>query len=64
MATDRRRRDLGRLALALVGLRSIAPWEVGLVASLVVYPSLLHVLRIDGPGGLVSFVRATRFQEE
>ena len=27
------------------------------------YPALLHVLRIDGPGGLVSFVRATRFQD-
>jgi O-antigen/teichoic acid export membrane protein len=51
------------LALALVGLRSVAPWEVGLVAAIVVYPGLLHVLRIDGPGGLISFVRATRFQE-
>jgi O-antigen/teichoic acid export membrane protein len=52
------------LALALVGLRSIAPWEVGVVASLVIFPGLLHLLRIDGPGGLTAFVRATRFQEE
>jgi O-antigen/teichoic acid export membrane protein len=51
------------LALGLVGLRSVAPWEVALLAGLVVYPGLLHLLRIDGPGGLVSFVRATRFQQ-
>jgi hypothetical protein len=51
------------LALALVGLRSVAPWEVGLLAGIVIYPGLLHVLRVDGPGGVVSFVRATRFQE-
>lgn len=51
------------LALALVGLRAVAPWEVGLVASLVIYPGLLHVLQIDGPGGVIAFVRATRFQE-
>lgn len=51
------------LALALVGLRAVAPWEVGLGASLVIYPGLLHLLQIDGPGGVVAFVRATRFQE-
>jgi O-antigen/teichoic acid export membrane protein len=51
------------LALALIGLRSVAPWEVALLGGIVVYPVLLHVLRIDGRGGLVAFVRATRFQE-
>ena len=52
------------LALALVGLRSVVPWEVAALASLILYPSLLHVLRIDGPGGVVAFVRATRVQVE
>jgi O-antigen/teichoic acid export membrane protein len=52
------------LAAALLALREVVPWEVALISSVVIYPGLLHVLRIDGPGGLVSFVRATRFQEE
>lgn len=51
------------LAGALLALRTVVSWEVALVASIVIYPGLLHVLRIDGPGGLVAFVRATRFQE-
>ncbi|HEY5014498.1 MAG TPA: polysaccharide biosynthesis C-terminal domain-containing protein, partial [Acidimicrobiia bacterium] len=52
------------LGAALLALRSVAPWEVALVASLVVYPALLHVLRIDGPGGLLAFARQSRFRAE
>ena len=35
------------------------PWELATVIGLLLYPALLHVLRIDGPGGLV-LVRALR----
>jgi O-antigen/teichoic acid export membrane protein len=49
------------LAAALVGLRRVMPWEVASVIGVLLYPALLHVLRIDGPGGLVAFVRASRF---
>jgi O-antigen/teichoic acid export membrane protein len=52
------------LAAGLFALRSILPWEVALVGALVIYPGLLHVLRIDGPGGLVAFARESRFQRD
>jgi hypothetical protein len=32
-----------------------------LLAALVLYPGMLHVLRVDGPGGLVAFARSSRF---
>jgi O-antigen/teichoic acid export membrane protein len=51
------------LAAALIALRTVMPWELATVIGLLLYPALLHVLRIDGPGGLVSFVRSARFQE-
>ena len=51
----------GALVVALFAIRSVAPWEVALLASLVLYPGLLHVLRIDGPGGLIAFARSSRF---
>ena len=51
------------LAGALLALQPFVPWPVALIAALAIYPGLLHVLRIDGPGGLIAFVRATRFQE-
>lgn len=49
------------LLLALFAIRAVAPWEVALLAALVLYPGMLHVLRIDGPGGLVAFARSSRF---
>jgi O-antigen/teichoic acid export membrane protein len=52
------------LAAALFGIRSVAPWEVGVISALVLYPTLLHVLRIDGPGGLIAFARDSRFTQE
>jgi O-antigen/teichoic acid export membrane protein len=52
------------LAAVLLALRSAVPWGVALVVAVAVYAGLLHMLRIDGPGGLVSFVRSTRFREE
>jgi O-antigen/teichoic acid export membrane protein len=52
----------GVLTAALVGMRTVMPWELATVIGFLLYPALLHVLRIDGPGGLVAFVRASRLQ--
>jgi O-antigen/teichoic acid export membrane protein len=49
------------LTAALVGLQTVMPWELAAALGFVLYPALLHVLRLDGPGGLVAFVRASRF---
>jgi O-antigen/teichoic acid export membrane protein len=51
------------LAVALFAIWAVAPWEVAFLASLVIYPGLLHVLRIDGHGGLIAFARSSRFTE-
>ena len=53
----------GALAAALMAMRTVMPWELASVIGLLLYPALLHVLRIDGPGGLVSFVRSARFEQ-
>jgi O-antigen/teichoic acid export membrane protein len=50
------------LAAALMAMRTVMPWELATVIGVLLYPALLHVLRIDGPGGLTSFVRSARFQ--
>ena len=54
----------GLLVAALLGMRRVMPWELATVIGVALYPALLHVLRLDGPGGLVGFVRASRFQAE
>ena len=54
----------GLLVAALLGMRRVMPWELATVIGVALYPALLHVLRLDGPGGLVAFVRASRFQAE
>ncbi len=51
------------LAAALFGLRRVMPWEAASVVGLLLYPALLHVLQVDGPGGLAAFVRASRFRK-
>ena len=51
----------GALAAALLGMRTVMPWEIATVIGVLLYPALLHVLRVDGPGGLPAFVRASRF---
>jgi O-antigen/teichoic acid export membrane protein len=51
------------LAAAILVLQPFVPWPVALIAALAIYPGLLHVLHLDGPGGIVAFVRATRFQD-
>jgi O-antigen/teichoic acid export membrane protein len=52
------------LAAALMAMRTVMPWELATVIGVLLYPALLHLLRIDGPGGLTSFIRSARFQEE
>ena len=52
------------LAAALMAMRTVMPWELATVIGVLLYPALLHVLRIDGPGGLAAFVRSARFQGE
>jgi O-antigen/teichoic acid export membrane protein len=54
----------GLLAAALFALRAVMPWELALISALVIYPALLHVLRIDGPGGLVAFARESHFKRD
>jgi O-antigen/teichoic acid export membrane protein len=51
------------LAVTVFALQTVVVWPVALVAALAIYAGLLHVLRLDGEGGLIAFVRATRFQE-
>lgn len=61
-------RPLGRIAVAgavlaagLIGLRPFVMWQVLAAASPIAYLALLHVLAVDGPGGLRAVVREARF---
>jgi O-antigen/teichoic acid export membrane protein len=47
-------------ALVIVYGMHIVPWPIAGVAGSAVFALLLHVLAIDGPGGLPAFVRAAR----
>jgi hypothetical protein len=51
----------GVLIAALFAMQTVMPWELATAIGFLLYPALLHVLRLDGPGGLVAFVRASRF---
>lgn len=50
------------LAAGLAVLRPLVPWPLLAVASPIVYLGLLHVLAIDGPGGLRVLVRDARLE--
>ena len=47
---------------AVLGLREVAPWPVTTVAAAFAYLAALHILRIEGPGGLIALVRKSRFE--
>jgi O-antigen/teichoic acid export membrane protein len=51
----------GALAASLLGLRRVMPWEIATVIGVVLYAGFLQVLRLEGPGGLIGFVRESRF---
>jgi O-antigen/teichoic acid export membrane protein len=53
----------GMMMLGVVfGLRTITPWPVMAAAAAVVYLGALHLLRVEGPGGLLALVRKSRFE--
>jgi O-antigen/teichoic acid export membrane protein len=51
----------GALALSLLGMRQVMPWELAAVIGAVLYTGFLQVLRLEGPGGVIGFVRESRF---
>lgn len=51
----------GALAVSLLGLRRVMPWELASVIGIVLYAGFLQVLRLEGRGGLIGFVRSSRF---
>jgi hypothetical protein len=38
-----------------------APWPVAALVAVTTFLALLHVLRVDGPGGLRALIRNARF---
>jgi O-antigen/teichoic acid export membrane protein len=50
----------GALAVSLLGMRRVMPWELATVIGLVLYAGCLQVLRLEG-SGLIGFVRDSRF---
>jgi O-antigen/teichoic acid export membrane protein len=50
----------GVMALAMVWVQRALTWPVALLAGVPVYLLVLHVLRVDGPGGLRKVVRDSR----
>ncbi|MDQ1521846.1 MAG: hypothetical protein QOI55_2919, partial [Actinomycetota bacterium] len=50
----------GALAASIAWLQQAIPWPVALLAGLPIYLLVLHVLRVDGPGGLRKLVRDSR----
>jgi O-antigen/teichoic acid export membrane protein len=51
----------GVMAAAYVATDRVAPWFVALAVSGAVFLGMLHVLRVEGPGGLLALWRAARF---
>jgi O-antigen/teichoic acid export membrane protein len=49
------------LGLTIGGLQEVVWWPIALVGGLPVYLLVLHVLQVDGPGGLRKVVRDSRF---
>jgi len=50
------------MAVTYLLLDLVAPWPIAAAAAGVVFLALLHVLNIDGPGGLRAIVRHIRFE--
>jgi O-antigen/teichoic acid export membrane protein len=51
----------GALAVSLLAMRRVMPWELATVIGIVLYPAFLQVLRLEGRGGVIGFVRESRF---
>jgi O-antigen/teichoic acid export membrane protein len=50
----------GALALSLLGMRRVMPWELATVIGMLLYGGFLQALRLEGTG-LIGFVRESRF---